>query len=207
MFKNLFSQDKKNEPGAVITLVSGLPRSGTSMMMKMLVAGGMQALTDHLRQPDPDNPEGYFEFEPVKQLKDGDMSWLPQAQGKVVKVIAILLPYLPPQYHYKVVFMKRAMPEILASQRKMLISRGKDPNVVSDEEMSRLFELHLQQVAGWMAKQDNLEYFEVSYNRMLEDPEPLVDKLNQFFDGKLDVNKMVQVVNPALYRQRYADKE
>jgi hypothetical protein len=207
MFKNLFSRDKKNEPRAVITLVSGLPRSGTSMMMKMLVAGGMQALTDQVRQPDPDNPEGYFEFEPVKQLKDGDTTWLPQARGKVVKVIATLLPYLPPDFHYKVVFMLRAMPEILASQRKMLISRGKDPDAVSDEEINRLFTLHLQQVAGWMAKQANLDYLEVSYNQMLENPEPLVDKLNQFLDGKLDTDKMRQVINPALYRQRYPGRD
>jgi hypothetical protein len=176
------------------------------MMMKMLVAGGLHALTDHLRQPDQDNPEGYFEFEPVKQLREGDIHWLPQAQGKVVKVIATLLPYLPPDYHYKVVFMQRAMPEILASQRKMLVRRGKDPDAVSDEEMGRIFNLHLQQVAAWMARQPNLDYLEVSYNQVLQDPEPLVNKLSQFFEGKLEVDKMRQVINPGLYRQRYPEK-
>jgi hypothetical protein len=173
-----------------------------TMMMKMLIAGGIPPLTDEVRKPDPDNPGGYFEFEAVKQLKDGVMDWLPQAQGKVVKVIATLLPYLPSSYRYKVVFMQRAMPEILASQRKMLVSRGKDPDTISDAEMGRIFGLHLQKVAAWMASQPNLSYLEVNYNQMIMDPDPLIGRLNQFFDGKLDERKMRGAINPALYRQR-----
>jgi hypothetical protein len=172
------------------------------MMMKMLIAGGIPPLTDEVRQPDPDNPGGYFEFEAVKQLKDGFMDWLPQAQGKVVKVIATLLPYLPSSYRYKVVLMQRAMPEILASQRKMLVSRGKDPDTISDAEMGRIFSLHLQKVAAWMTSQPNLSYLEVNYNQMIMDPDPLIGRLNQFFDGKLDERKMRGAINPALYRQR-----
>jgi len=202
MFKNFLSGARPKQPNLPINIVSGLPRSGTSMMMKMLIAGGIPALTDEVRQPDPDNPGGYFEFEPVKQLKDGVMDWLPQAQGKVVKVIATLLPYLPSSYRYKVVLMQRAMPEILASQRKMLVSRGKDPDTISDAEMGRIFGLHLQKVAAWMASQPNLSYLEVNYNQMIMDPDPLIGRLNQFFDGKLDERKMRGAINPALYRQR-----
>jgi hypothetical protein len=205
MFKKVFASKRKNEPDPIITVVSGMPRSGTSMMMKMLVAGGLVALTDHIRQADADNPEGYVEFEPVKQLKDGKVSWLPQAQGKVVKVIATLLPYLPSNYRYKVIFMQRAMPEILASQRQMLIGRGKKPDAISDEEMSRIFELHLHNVTTWMAVQPNLSYLEINYNQMLTSPDLLVDKLNQFFDNRLDVERMRAVVNPGLYRQRIQD--
>jgi hypothetical protein len=115
-----------------VVVVSGLPRSGTSMLMNMLDAGGIPPLTDNLRAADDDNPRGYYEFEPVKKLREGDFSWLPNAQGKSVKIISALLAYLPPTETFQVLFMQRAIPEILASQRRMLINRGEDPDKVSD---------------------------------------------------------------------------
>ena len=118
-----------------ITIVSGLPRSGTSMMMKMLEAGGMPVLTDSWRSADEDNPKGYYEFERVKQIKT-DQAWLPQAQGKVVKMISELLQYLPPIYCYRVIFMRRKLEETLASQRQMLQRRGEPAPVVSDESLA-----------------------------------------------------------------------
>ncbi|HZD55295.1 MAG TPA: hypothetical protein VE136_01120, partial [Anaerolineales bacterium] len=99
-----------------MTIVSGLPRSGTSMMMKMLEAGGVPPLTDEIRTADRDNPKGYYEFERVKKMPDGDKAWMVEARGKSVKVISALLEHLPPQYDYKVIFMRRDMNEILASQ-------------------------------------------------------------------------------------------
>src|ERR671923_2816349 len=117
--KSLFSNVKKPKKGDSIIVVSGLPRSGTSMMMKMLAAGKIELFTDNLRVADEDNPEGYFEFERVKKLKDGDFAWLPGAQGKAVKVISALLEFLPSEFNYQVIFMRRRMSEILASQRKM----------------------------------------------------------------------------------------
>jgi len=120
-FSKLFR--KPNEPKAII-IVSGLPRSGTSMMMKMLEAAGLEILTDHLRAADDNNPKGYYEFERVKQLKAGDFDWLPQARGKVVKIISALLEYLPNQYEYKIIFMRRNMDEVLSSQRQMLMRDG-----------------------------------------------------------------------------------
>ncbi len=186
----------------IITVVSGLPRSGTSMMMKLLEAGGLPPLTDNLRTADEDNPKGYYEFERVKQLPKGDVAWLPDAQGKVVKVIAALLPSLPGGYQYRVVFMQRAMPEMLASQRQMLIRRGEDPNKIPDEVLAKLFEKHLRQVNEWVSQQPNVERLDVNYNEMLKNPQPFIDQIDAFLGNQLDKAKMATVVDPALHRQR-----
>ncbi len=185
-----------------VVIVSGLPRSGTSMMMKMLEAGGLEILTDHLRTPNEDNPKGYYEFERVKKLPEGDVAWLPEAQGRVVKIISALLKHLPQTYPYKVLFMRRRMPEILASQQQMLARRGEASDKVSDEEMTRLFEKHLQEVFAWMAQQSNLTYLEIDYNAMLADPRPQVAQIQAFLGLDLDTQAMLAVVDPDLYRQR-----
>ncbi len=184
-----------------ITIVSGLPRSGTSMMMKMLEAGGMQALTDNIRTADEDNPKGYYEFEKVKQIEH-DQSWLPDARGKVVKMIAALLKHLPSNYTYKVIFIRRKIEEILASQKQMLIRRKKASDTVSDEKMAELFRMHLQQVTAWIAKQPNFDIMYVSYNEILENPVEQVSTINQFLGHTLDTESMVGVIDPTLYRQR-----
>jgi len=186
----------------VVTIVSGLPRSGTSMMMKLLEAGGLPPLTDNLRTADEDNPKGYYEFERVKQLPKGDVAWLPEAQGKVVKVIAALLPHLPGGYHYRVIFMQRAMPEVLASQRQMLIRRGEDPDKIPDDVIAKLFEKHLKQVNDWVSQQPNVERLDVNYNEMLKNPQPFIDQIDVFLGGQLDEAKMATVVDPSLHRQR-----
>ncbi|HTP09797.1 MAG TPA: sulfotransferase domain-containing protein [Anaerolineae bacterium] len=185
-----------------ITIVSGLPRSGTSMMMKMLEAGGLSPVTDNIRTADEDNPKGYYEFERVKQLPKGDVAWLPDAQGKVVKVIAALLPYLPGGYRYRVIFMQRAMPEVLASQRQMLIRRGEDPNKIPDDVIAKLFEKHLKQVNDWVSQQPNVQRLDVNYNEMLKNPQPFIEQVNTFLDHQLDAAKMATVVDPSLHRQR-----
>ncbi len=185
-----------------ITIVSGLPRSGTSMMMKLLEAGGLPPVTDNIRAADEDNPKGYYEFERVKQLPKGDVAWLPDAQGKVVKVIAALVPHLPAGYHYRVIFMQRAMPEVLASQRQMLIRRGEDPDKIPDDLMAKLFEKHLRQVDDWIKQQPNVERLDVNYNEMLKNPQPFIDQINAFLGSQLDTRQMVTVVDPSLHRQR-----
>src|SRR5947208_15012411 len=108
-----------------ITIVTGLPRSGTSVMMQMLSAGGLPPLTDGLRQPDEDNPRGYFEFEPVKQIRR-DTAWLQLAVGKAVKMVHLLLPELPldQNHRYRVIMMRRDLSDVLASQNKMLMIKG-----------------------------------------------------------------------------------
>ena len=185
-----------------ITVVSGLPRSGTSMMMKMLEAGGLPLLIDNLRIPDEDNPTGYYEFEPVKKLSQGDFNWLADAPGKALKVIAALLTHLPSAYTYQIIFMRRDMSEILASQRQMLLNRGEDPNKISDSEMSQFFERHLIKVFSWIDQQPNMRKIDVSYNLLFKDPKPHVELINRFLGNILDVEKMLEVINPDLYRQR-----
>ncbi len=189
---------RKAEP---ITIVSGLPRSGTSMTMKMLEAGGIPPLTDQIREADEDNPKGYYEFERAKKLKDGDTAWLPDAQGKVVKLIGALLVELPPGYTYRVLFMRRNIREVLASQSKMLERRGEESQV-DDGTMAALFEKHILQVEAWMRKQPRLRYLDVDYNAMLADPRPQVEAINHFLGGNLDTEAMLAVVDPQLYRQR-----
>lgn len=195
----LFSDSREDMP---VTIVSGLPRSGTSMMMKMLEAGGMQILTDSIRTADQDNPKGYYEFERVKALPDGDFGWLSDARGKAVKVIAALVPHLPNNYTYRIIFMRRSMSEVLASQRKMLINRGEDPDKVNDDMMTTIYEKHLKQIDSWMKNQVRLKYIEINYNEMLVDPLLYIVRVNEFLGGALDVVRMQTVIDPSLYRQR-----
>jgi len=184
-----------------ITIVSGLPRSGTSMMMKMLEAGGMEILTDKIREADDDNPQGYYEFERVKKLKE-DQAWLEDARGKAVKVISALLKDLPPGYDYKVIFMRRKLEEVLASQKQMLVRRGEPTDRVSDERLRQLFQKHLQRVAVWLDEQPNFAVIYVDYNEVLDDPAVHVNRINQFLGNTLDVEKMAGVVDKSLYRRR-----
>jgi len=195
-------QKLSKQKGEFITVVSGLPRSGTSMMMKMLEAGGIPPLTDKIRAADDDNPQGYYEFERVKKMPDGDFDWVPQAQGKSVKVIAALLEYLPSSYHYKVLFMRRSMDEILASQKQMLIRSEKPTNEISDETLAELFQKHLAKVESWMSQQPHLSVMDVDYNDLMENPAQYPAKIQEFLGVELDLNKMEGVIDPALYRQR-----
>src|SRR5262245_8376929 len=184
-----------------LVIVSGLPRSGTSMMMKMLAAGGIEPMTDNIRTADEDNPKGYFELERVKQL-ESDKEWLPEARGKVVKLISALLKHLPNNYAYKVVFMQRRMPEILASQRQMLIRRGEPADSIPDEKMAAMFERHLAQVENWLSAQPNIRTIYVSYNETLTQPAKQIAKISDFLGSGLDVEAMATVVDQTLHRQR-----
>jgi hypothetical protein len=186
-----------------IVVVSGLPRSGTSMMMKMLEAGGLEIITDNLRTADEDNRNGYYELEKVKQLdKSDDKSWLRECQGKAVKIISQLLTQLPDAYIYKVVFMRRKMNEILASQNQMLIRRDKLTDKASDEKLSTLFEKHLEQIEKWLEEKPNFDVIYVPYNDVIEDQDKYIDDINQFLDGRLNKDKMKGVVDVLLYRQQ-----
>ena len=140
--------DRQAAEEAPIVIVSGLARSGTSLMMKMIEAGGIPALTARLRAADEDNPKGYYEFERVKRLPDGDHAWLASARRKAVKVIFALLPSLPSGYRYKVIFMRRNISEILASQKAMLSRRGKDANLPTDAEMAAAIDPALYRQRG-----------------------------------------------------------
>jgi hypothetical protein len=185
-----------------IIIVSGLPRSGTSMMMKILEAGGLPVLTDALRTADDDNPKGYYEYERVKQLDKGDVAWLASAQGKVVKVISALLPHLPATHQYRVIFMQRKLAEVLASQRKMLANRGEQMGAAEDSALAALFEKHLQTTKAWLQTQPNITVLDVDYNQLVVAPTAYLRAINHFLDDKLDLIQMGQAVDPTLHRNR-----
>lgn len=185
-----------------IIVVSGLPRSGTSMMMKMLEAGGLPILTDNLREADTNNPNGYYEFERVKELPNGDYGWIPEAGGKAVKIVTGLVMHLPSDYKFKVIFMQRAMKEVLSSQKKMLGRLGREDDNIEDEKMKKIYQEHLKQVNAWIAKQPNIEVLYVNYNTMIGDPLDSLQKVNEFLGGGMDVNVMSAVVDRELYRER-----
>jgi hypothetical protein len=199
--KGIFKRFQKSQP--VITIVSGLPRSGTSMMMKVLEAGGMEVFTDNLRVADEDNPKGYFELEQVKALKEGDASWVKDAAGKVVKVISSLLEYLPSAYRYKIVFMRREIAEILASQKQMLIRRGESSDG-DDQKMAEMFQEHLKRVRVWLANQPNMEILYVDYNALMADPDPEIKAVAEFLGLSDHLDAMLAVPDKKLYRQKAA---
>ena len=184
-----------------VIIVSGLPRSGTSMMMKAIHAGGIEPVTDHVRRPDEDNPKGYYEFEPVKKTRE-DASWLLGAAGKVVKMVYRLLYDLPATHEYRVIFMQRDLSEVLASQKKMLERSGKSAGGVSDEQMGALFRAELNKCNQWLAQQSNFRVLYVNYRDMINVPRGECEKINQFLDGGLNVQAMTAAVDPALYRNR-----
>lgn len=188
-----------------ITVVSGLPRSGTSLMMKMLEAGGMPAVTDGLRVADEDNPRGYYEFERVKQLPKGDVDWLRGARGKVVKIISALLEHLPEGYDYRVIFMRRRIEEVLASQRQMLVRRGEPPDAASDAAMAALFDKHVKRVEGWLMGRADVRCLYVDYARLMAEPAAQVERVRKFLGDALDAARMAGVIDAGLYRQRVAD--
>lgn len=185
-----------------MVIVSGLPRSGTSLMMAMLQAGGLSLLVDGIKKADEDNPRGYFELEKVKQLKK-DTSWLKDAQGKGMKTISALLEFLPPDYEYRLIFMDRDLREILASQKEMLLRRGeKKPTPAEDKRMEVFFQKHLKKVKNWLKKQPNMKVLEVNHREVINHPLKAAKMVNQFLGGQLGVERMAGVVDKKLYRQR-----
>jgi hypothetical protein len=184
-----------------ITVVSGLPRSGTSLMMQMLQAGGHDLLVDGDRTADPDNPKGYFEYEPVKRLKQ-DNSWLPDAEGKAVKIISTLLGYLLPSQTYKIILMKRSLKEVLASQKAMLTRLNRQGSSWNDEKLLHLFAKQMSETEQWLSQQSNMEVLSIRYDEVIQDPVGTAESVAQFLDLPLKVEEMVKVVDPQLYRQR-----
>jgi len=184
-----------------LTIVSGLPRSGTSMMMKMLETGGTPVMTDSIRTPDDDNPNGYYEFEAVKRTKE-DPSWLQGSDGKAVKMVYRLLYDLPSDRAYRVLFMRRKLEEVLASQRTMLQRNGAPSDNTGDEQMAQLFCAELAAFYKWAAKQPCIHLLDVDYNRLQRDPYPELERVNEFLGGRLDIQAMANVIDGSLYRNR-----
>jgi hypothetical protein len=188
--------------GEPIVVVSGLPRSGTSMLMRMLDAGGLSVVTDGQRTADDDNPRGYFEAERIKRLaQDSDRRWLAGARGKGVKVISYLLRSLPAELNYRVVFVRRDVDEVLASQSKMLARRG-EPDDTPAEKMRELFEKEVARACQLLAHEPQFEAIEVSYAAILAHPREEARRIAGFVGGGLDVEAMAAAVDPGLYRNR-----
>ena len=180
-----------------IVVVSGLPRSGTSLMMQMLDKGGLTVLTDNNRKADTSNPKGYYEFDPVMSLAK-DNSWLYQAQDKSVKIVAPLLKFLDPQYRYKVIFMNRDLTEIVKSQQTMI---GKDPNALPTR-LFNAYNKHLNQVDIWKNKAPNVELIYINHRDAINNTKSVISKVEKFVGKKLDLDAMLLCVDPTLYRNR-----
>jgi hypothetical protein len=188
--------------GRSIVVVSGLPRSGTSMLMRMLAAGGIPLVTDGERAADEDNPLGYFELERVKELGgEDDARWLVEARGKAVKVISFLLEKLPSGYDYRVIFLNRSLAEVLASQRKMLARRG-ETSTTSEERMAELFEEHLFKVRRLLRDDARFETLDVAYADVIADPPTQARRIARFVGLASDPEAMAAAVDPSLYRNR-----
>jgi len=185
----------------MIVIVSGLPRSGTSLMMQMLQVGGMLLLIDEHRPADADNPNGYWEYEPVKTLQQ-DNSWMHKGEGKAVKVVSALLQYLPPQHTYKIIFMQRPMQEVLASQSVMLERRGEQGGRVDDQTLGTVFAQHLDRTERWLAMQKHMTVLPVNYHETVANPAETATRVAQFLDLPLVVDEMARAVDPRLHRQR-----
>ena len=186
----------------LITIVSGLPRSGTSLMMRMLNVGGIPALCDEHRTPDADNPNGYYEFESVKSIQNYS-EWIDRAVGHSVKMVYTLLEHLPTDREYRVVFMRRHIDEIIQSQRAML-SRNGIKTEIPDEEIKELFERVLRQFYSWLPSQTHLKLINVSYNELLSRPASTISQINRHLGHGLDTQAMTQVIDHSLYRNRAA---
>ncbi len=188
-----------------VVIISGLPRSGTSMMMQMVVAGGVPPLTDSRREADQDNPRGYFEYEPVKQLLR-NRDWFPEARGKAVKIVAPLLPGLPPDVPCRVIFIDRNLEEILASQREMLRHHGTEPEdtPARHARLKADYGRTVLRVKKFLEQRPNTHILRLHRDAILASPSTAAAAINRFLGGSLNVEAMAAEVKPSLHHQRAA---
>lgn len=173
------------------------------MMMKMLEAGGVEPMTDRVREADEDNPLGYYEVERIKKLpKQQDRSWVAEARGKAIKAISHLLKNLPSNLDYRVIFMNRHLDEVLASQSKMLERNGRPADSSQDEKMRILYQKHLDDIKGWLAEQPNFRVLQIEYPGVVTSPLVEARRISQFLGLSLDTGAMASVVEERLYRNR-----
>jgi hypothetical protein len=184
----------------MITIVSGLPRSGTSLLMQMLKISNMNILSDNIRQADESNPRGYYEYEKVKSLQK-DNSWMQQQDGKVIKIIAQLLKYIPKKLQYKVIFMERNLDEIMASQSKMIERMGK--TVSGDNEvLKNVFSHHVDEIKTWLIETPNIDTLFLNYAEIINNPLNASKEIIDFLGLKIEPRKMASTVDSSLYRER-----
>ena len=188
-------------PELDLLLVSGLPRSGTSLMMQILRAGGIEPMTDGRREADEDNPEGYWEWEDIKRLPK-DPRVLEQVGERAVKTVSALIAHLPGKHHYRVIYMVRPVGEIIDSQWKMLARLGKDPAAEKDHLIANQ-EQHSRQIRAALHKSEKIEVLEIDYPALVADPEPQLEKLAAFLGERFTFNDAVRAcIRPELHRNR-----
>ena len=203
MFESLRRTLTRKSRGEPIVVVSGLPRSGTSMMMRMLEAGGVAILSDGERAADIDNPKGYFELERIKDLEsEKDKSYLRAARGKAVKVISFLIQFLPDENDYRIVFMRRDLDEVLASQKKMIDRLASADTGAGAEAMKEAFRNDIARVRVLSRTRPNFALVEVHYRDAVADPAGACRAVNAFLGGRLDEAAMRAAVDATLYRNR-----
>ncbi len=193
--------EKINRGSQPVIIVSGLPRSGTSMMMQMLSAGGVEILTDKKRNADESNPKGYFEYEQVKTLEHNN-NWVKFARGKAVKVISHLLFHLPPKYNYKIILMIRNIKEVIDSQNKMLLKDGKHTTNLQSSKLETLFIQNLIEVASWNSNNYNVEITKVDYHDVINNARTTAKEVSTFLNLPLNEERMTNVVDKKLYRSK-----
>ena len=184
-----------------IIVVSGLPRSGTSLMMQILQAGGITLLTDNSRKADLNNPQGYYEFDPVKQLQKNS-EWLSLASGKAVKIISHLLKYLPDKFSYKIFFMERDINEIINSQNRMLDNLNNDRGKLSENQLKNYYTKHLKEIKSFINNSQNFEVRYISFQNLHQQPQMELDKIRRFLSINMDSDTLKKIIKPDLYRNR-----
>ncbi len=186
----------------MIIVVSGLPRSGTSMMMQMLEAGGQPVLVDDTRKADASNLLGYYEYAPVKNLPT-DSSWVSTAEGKAVKVVSPLLRYLPDTFHYRIIFMERDVTELLASQNVLLAMKGGEAATPRDrQKWEDRIHRHLGEVLHWLAAHPFIPHIRVRYRQVLVAPRPCAERISRFLERPMDTRMMAAAIQPTLCNHR-----
>jgi tetratricopeptide (TPR) repeat protein len=197
----------EKKSGKTFILVSGLPRSGTSLMMQMLEAGGLTILTDHERAADLDNPKGYYEWEPLKQI--GKTPELLDEDGldrRGIKCVSMLLAQLPLRHNYKVIFMTRPIEEIVASQRQMIDRLGTRGASLAREDLTRGLDAHREETLAWLKRAPHMQFIEINYVALTKDPSPQIERVVEFVGREQLPNEeaMAGVIDPSLHRQRQA---
>jgi len=185
----------------VITIVSGLPRSGTSLMMQMLAAGGIPILSDGERAADADNPRGYWEWERIKRLPQ-EPDCIDEAEGKALKVISQLLFALPAGRSYQIIFMERPLSEVVTSQAEMIRRRGTSGAALSAAALVAGLQAHLSQVNAWLQRRPDILLCRLEYHQVLRDPRCVSETVQRFLQGTLDLESMARQVDQSLYRCR-----
>lgn len=184
----------------IVVVVTGLPRAGTSMIMQMLRAGGLSILADDIREADEDNPKGYLEYAPAKRLHE-DASWLPEARGKAIKIVAPLLGRLEHGISYRVIFVERDIREVIASQKALLLRQGKKGARLSDRDLGRVLERQATTGKRILARM-GLPVLYLRHDRCIGHPGETAEQVRDFLGRDLCAEAMAGVVDPRLYRQR-----